>query len=154
MPFTITVEGMEGLQKALQQAPVVLAQWLQKAVVAGAAEVTKRAVRGNVPYKTGRLAQSIGRPPGGLEIGSLYAIVRPATDYAYYVHEGTKPHKIYPKNGKALFWPGAAHPVRVVNHPGTKGNPFMPRLLDLSRADIMRHFQDAVNAALQEANIQ
>lgn len=48
--------------------------------------------------------------------------------YAKHVHEGTGlygPHrtKIVPKNKKALFWPGAAHPVRAVR--GMKGNPFL-----------------------------
>jgi phage virion morphogenesis protein len=31
----------------------------------------------------------------------------------------TKAHTIRPKNKRALFWPGAAHPVRSVNHPGS-----------------------------------
>ncbi|MFA7174567.1 MAG: phage virion morphogenesis protein [Kiritimatiellia bacterium] len=40
----------------------------------------------------------------------------------------TKPHVIRPKNGKALFWPGASHPVKSVNHPGSKipARPFLP----------------------------
>lgn len=32
----------------------------------------------------------------------------------------TKPHVIRPKNKKALAWPGARHPARAVNHPGSK----------------------------------
>ena len=32
---------------------------------------------------------------------------------------------IYPRSKQALFWPGASHPVRGVNHPGTKADPFM-----------------------------
>lgn len=48
--------------------------------------------------------------------------------YARYVHEGTGlygPHKtkIVPKAKKALYWPGAAHPVRSVK--GMKANPFL-----------------------------
>lgn len=40
----------------------------------------------------------------------------------------TSPHVIRPKNGKALYWPGAAHPVKSVNHPGSKipARPFLP----------------------------
>jgi len=39
----------------------------------------------------------------------------------------TKPRTIVPRNGKALFWPGAAHPVRVVRHPGSTipARPFL-----------------------------
>lgn len=35
---------------------------------------------------------------------------------------GTRPHVILPRFKKALFWDGAAHPVRSVFHPGTKPN--------------------------------
>jgi phage virion morphogenesis protein len=32
----------------------------------------------------------------------------------------TKPHTIRPRRKKALFWPGARHPVKLVNHPGSE----------------------------------
>jgi hypothetical protein len=48
-----------------------------------------------------------------------------ATNYALFVEQGTEPHVIYPRFKKALFWPGADHPVRMVNHPGTKPYPFL-----------------------------
>lgn len=151
MPFIMTVEGLDRVERAFNKTPELLAEWLQRAVVAGAAEITKRAVRGNVPYKTGRLAQSIGRPPRGLVIEPLKATVRPQTDYAYFVHEGTRPHQIRPKEKKALFWQGAKHPLKLVNHPGTKANQFMPRLLELSKQDIDRHFSAAVDESLKQA---
>lgn len=42
----------------------------------------------------------------------------------------TRPHVIKFKHKKALFWPGAKHPVKSVNHPGSKipARPFMPFL--------------------------
>lgn len=40
--------------------------------------------------------------------------------YGGILEEGSKPHIIRPKNKKALYWKGAAHPVKAVNHPGTK----------------------------------
>lgn len=45
----------------------------------------------------------------------------------------TKPHVIRPKNKKALAWPGARHPTRAVNHPGSDipARPF----LGISRQD-------------------
>ncbi len=152
MPYIFTASGLEQLQAALQTAPEVVAKRLQSAVVASAAIITRHTVRsdGIVPYRTGRLSQSIGRPPAGLEIGTLRAIVRPAVDYAIFVHEGTAPHEIMPKTKKALFWPGADHPVRKVNHPGTKPNPFMPRLLDASREEIQQQFAKAAELVVQD----
>lgn len=35
------------------------------------------------------------------------------------LEHGTRPHVIEPKNKQALYWEGARHPVRKVNHPGT-----------------------------------
>lgn len=41
--------------------------------------------------------------------------------YGKWLENGTPPHVITPVNAKALYWSGAAHPVKKVNHPGTKG---------------------------------
>lgn len=43
--------------------------------------------------------------------------------YGRYLEQGTEPHTILPKNKKALYWAGAEHPVKKVNHPGTKKHP-------------------------------
>jgi phage gpG-like protein len=39
----------------------------------------------------------------------------------------TGPHTIVPRTKKALFWPGAAHPVKSVQHPGSRipARPFL-----------------------------
>lgn len=42
-------------------------------------------------------------------------------DYGGVLEEGSPAHIITPKNAKALYWKGAAHPVKRVNHPGTEG---------------------------------
>jgi phage gpG-like protein len=46
--------------------------------------------------------------------------------YAAAHQFGTPPKVIRPKNKKALFWPGAAHPVREVHHPGVPARPYFP----------------------------
>ncbi len=38
---------------------------------------------------------------------------------AAWIEHGTRPHVIEARNAAALFWEGARHPVRRVNHPGT-----------------------------------
>lgn len=43
--------------------------------------------------------------------------------YGRYLEEGTPPHEIRPRNKKELYWPGAKHPVKKVNHPGSKPYP-------------------------------
>jgi len=43
--------------------------------------------------------------------------------YGGILEEGSPPHVIRAKNKKALYWRGAKHPVKQVNHPGTKPYP-------------------------------
>ena len=45
--------------------------------------------------------------------------------YAPHVEYGTKAHIIRPKNKKVLYWKGAKHPVKQVNHPGSKAKPYL-----------------------------
>lgn len=52
-------------------------------------------------------------------------LIGPTVDYGGFVTNGTRAHMIYPRNARALYWAGASHPVRSVNHPGTKPNPYL-----------------------------
>ena len=56
--------------------------------------------------------------------------------YAIYVIKGTRPHDIYPVNAKALYWPGADHPVKVVHHPGTEANDYFTTGVENARPAI------------------
>lgn len=58
--------------------------------------------------------------------GSEYRIsLSHGVEYGEVLEEGSPPHVIKPKNKKALYWRGANHPVKQVNHPGTKGKPII-----------------------------
>lgn len=55
--------------------------------------------------------------------------VEAQTDYAMFVHEGTRPHVIVPRRAKVLAWQsnsGVAFAKRV-NHPGTKAQPWLAK---------------------------
>ncbi|AWZ48376.1 hypothetical protein C3495_05880 [Clostridiaceae bacterium 14S0207] len=76
--------------------------------------------KGNWKDRTSNARQGlIGGSEGGGNNYSIY--LSHGVDYGEILEEGSKPHVITPKNGKALYWKGAAHPVREVHHPGTKG---------------------------------
>lgn len=70
--------------------------------------------------------------------------------YAPYVHDGTGPYEIRPKNGKALFWKGAEHPVRVVHHPGIKANPFLKNAVEDNDSQIDKFFVKAVKDTMTQ----
>ena len=58
---------------------------------------------------------------------------------------GTIPARtILPRLKKALYWPGALHPVRSVKHPGSRANPFMERIIAVSQPEIDTMFGTAL----------
>src|SRR5882757_9825725 len=122
--FQIQIVGLDALVAKLHEAPSIAAPILQRALSAAQAILAKHTVKGTVPWRTGFLTQSFRSE---LTTGLLRWF--PTASYAPYVEFGTKPHVIVPKDKKALYWPGAAHPVMSVNHPGTKPNPFMERII-------------------------
>jgi hypothetical protein len=93
------------------------------------------------PVDTGGLKGSIKvdyKGDGVYEISML--------KYGEFVEFGTSPHIIRPKNKQALFWKGAEHPVKLVNHPGTRPNPFIRntiynKLSILIKNNFERHFK-------------
>ena len=75
----------------------------------------------NKSVKTGHLRRGIAT-----NIGNMEATVHTSNiKYAVMVEKGTKAHIIKPKNKKALYWKGASHPVKQVNHPGSKAKPYL-----------------------------
>lgn len=80
---------------------------------------------------TGRLRSSIvsRAENSGRSVGY---VVGTNVSYAAAVEKGTEPHDIFPKDKQALYWPGAAHPVAVVHHPGTRAQPFMRPAIEMT----------------------
>lgn len=121
-----------------------LAQFLtgpeSKAVrlVQDAQRVTLNAARKRAPVDTGQLRlhhrQSNVRVDSS---GRVFGSVEATQDYALAVHEGTKPHVITPRKGKALTWTmgGTQIFAKSVKHPGTKARPW---LLNAAKAEAGR----------------
>lgn len=93
------------------------------------------AARIQVGHSTGLLAASIqvsqspGKSGQTMTVGS-------SVSYAYYVHEGTRPHFIRGRNGGALRFTKGTRVVysRAVVHPGTKPNKFLSSQLYMVRS--------------------
>ncbi len=71
--------------------------------------------------RTGRLRKSFAAVARSAGDGTWMLGLRSDVEYAKILHDGgkTPAHVIEPKNKQALFWPGAKHPVKRVNHPGS-----------------------------------
>lgn len=72
--------------------------------------------------------------------------------YGPFVHEGTRPHMIFPKNRKALRWVSGGRFIfaRSVHHPGWQGDPFLYNALDKKEPDIEAVFNRYVGLATEE----
>lgn len=79
--------------------------------------------------RTGNARQGItGTSLGG---GNQYIVrLGHGVDYGTVLEEGSAPHVIKPRSAKALFWNGASHPVKSVQHPGTKAMPIIKPTID------------------------
>lgn len=138
------IEGIEVVNKNLERATQ---EMLANVVVAVEVTVNEAVLhakqnhgpgahgQGRFETQTANLVQSIHANqtrviPGQLVEGSMSA----GMEYAEAVEKGTAPHRIEAVNKKALWWPGASHPVKSVQHPGSAAYPFMvPALMAVAQ---------------------
>lgn len=81
------------------------------------------------PYKTGQLVRGNSFEVMGNDAVAFSNDVY----YASYVHNGTKPHVIRPKNSPILVFEINGQTIitsKPVNHPGTKAQPFITQGID------------------------
>lgn len=85
------------------------------------------AARASAPVRTGALRSSIA-----LEGGSDSAALVAGAPHASFLHHGTgvygpagRPITIMPGAKRALWWPGAGHPVRAVRQMGIRPRDFL-----------------------------
>jgi len=102
-------------------------------------------IRKEAPVDHGRLAGSFDLS----QESDISYIIGTKVKYALIVHEGTPPHIIRPVRKKALFWRGARHPVKKVMHPGTQGNPYITRAINMTNQRI----DEFVRRALREVGV-
>ena len=113
------------LRRLLTGSPVALTLTKKVIQVESAA---KRIATQEGLVDTGRYRSSIGWRLGRDAVG-LYAECGSSVPYAIHLERGTQPHIILPRQKKALWWKGAAHPVRIVHHPGTRPYNVLRRAL-------------------------
>ena len=144
MNFQVKISNLAEITAAFERAPLIAEGTLQEAILTVPEILASVTVSPTVPYKTGQLQQTFFS-----RITGLTAFWGPTVNYAAAVEFGTAPHVIYPKNAKALYWNGAKHPVKKVNHPGSAPNPYMERIITQATEPVNALFVEAVNVILK-----
>lgn len=114
-----------------------------RALVAALAEHLREIAtrQDNIPFRTGQLRKSII----SAVLSDTEATVGTNLIYARAVHDGRPPMVIKPARKKALYWKGAAHPVKAVRHPGIKPNPYLARAVEtFTREPLPYHIHQMV----------
>jgi len=142
--LSIKIKNLPQIQAKLRAMPVAMTTELRTAVQQTLAKVTRETIKESPVNKStggGNLRQSISSALTGTASGKL--IVN--SDYGIYVHEGTAPHIILPKNKKALAnVRGGQFFGKKVHHTGTRANPFLHRAVENSTEEVQNYFQEAV----------
>lgn len=88
---------------------------------------------------------------GGL-VGRVF--LDPATPYATYIHEGIRPHMIFPKRRKALRWVKGSDFVfsKRARFPGWQKDPFLYDALRTNEQKINDIFDRYTERAVQEVS--
>lgn len=138
----IKVEGLDKIESAIRKNPKVVFEELSKGIETGV-NFIRPIMRQKAPHKSGEMSKNIYARAVGLkgEVGPNLNI----TPYAWYVHKGTDPHIIRPNKKKALYWPGAKHPVKKVKHPGSRPQPFVDQTFKEVQVPVQGIFQQRID---------
>jgi HK97 gp10 family phage protein len=141
--ITITLKGVDEAVFKFDSLDVKVAEGVRE-VVKDISDRVERAAKKLCPVDTGRLRASIWTNMRKDELG---AEVGTNVDYAAHVEFGTKAHVIRPKNKKFLSFKinGKWIRARVVNHPGTRPQPFMFPAFEMYR----QRYQDEMLQVLK-----
>ena len=116
---------------------------IQKVLKNSAMTIQKNAISNltnNGSVNTGHLRRSISTKMGDMEA----TIHTSNLKYAPMVEFGTRPHIIRAKNKKALYWKGATHPVKQVNHPGSKAKPYLIPAFEKEKDQFLEKLKEVI----------
>jgi hypothetical protein len=101
----------------------------------------KQNIANNGSVVTGHLRRGITTDVGNMEVTVHTSNIK----YARGVEYGTKPHVIKAKNKKALYWKGAKHPVKQVNHPGSRAKPYLIPAFEKEKDQFLEKLKEVIS---------
>lgn len=117
---------------------------VKKAVKNSAFNIEKNAksnLTKNKSVATGHLRRGISTDIKGLEATVHTSNIK----YAPMVEYGARAHIIRPKNKKFLYWKGAKHPVKQVNHPGSRAKPYLIPAFEKEKDQFLEKLKEVIS---------
>lgn len=146
-----SVKGLDELMRNFDKfSKAAQGRTVSTAVQAGALLIENGA-KAKAAYLTGTLRRDIHTEMEKETPTEATALVGTNLEYAPHVEFGTKAHDILPKNKRALYWPGARHPVKKVRHPGTSPQPFLRPAYDEKKDEAIREMGEAFMDLIKQA---
>ncbi len=153
--FTIQIQNLNELLSSLKRFPTIVAPRIVNAINKALAILAKNGDQSTFQFKTpsefrtNYLQSTWGAPGRGLSLAtpaSLTGKIWTNAGYAIYVHEGTAPHTITVRVKKVLANVKMGKIFgKVVQHPGTAPNKFIPRIISKSQSEINLAFMSALS---------
>ena len=150
--INITYKWTPDVKKIVEKIGSISTGGIRAGMINLVEDIEARAVK-LAPVRTSNLVNSI---TSSVSPDGKKGILKATAAYAAFVHQGTGlygPNKamilIKAKNKKALFWPGAAHPVKSVKIKGQKANPFFLRAI--KETDLQKSFETGLMTFLRKA---
>jgi len=129
-------QGLDELQKALDQLPVNVERKLVRGALRAGQKVVLEQAKSAIHNISGELAASLRISTRKGKNGQVSARVIAGNKTAFYAHMvefGTARHQIKPKNRKSMVIAGMMR--EVVNHPGASKKPFMRPAADSAASE-------------------
>jgi HK97 gp10 family phage protein len=147
--ITVKIQNLNEIKTVFAKVPMKMTKELNVAVERVVLKIESSAKR-NAPVNKksggGSLRQSIKSRMTGVASGEITV----GASYGIYVHEGTRPHQIRIRVKKVLADKRAGRIFgKVVNHPGTKANPFLRKAVEDNQSFIDSEFKKAVERAIK-----
>ncbi len=148
MEISIKIQNLDKLKAAFQKAPSVATSEFGRAIERTAFKIegdAKRAAPVNKQSGGGTLRQSISSKM----TGKASAVIQSKAKYSAYVDQGTKPHIIRVKNARVLANKRTGQFFgKVVNHPGTKAQPYFSNAIKSGEKFINNELTQALQNVL------
>lgn len=157
MDVRLSLHGVDRLLDAYSRAPAMVGRTMREAVK-DSLDLVQREARTTHRYqsRTERLERSVEKAMTGNASGIVF-LNEAVAPHAAPIHDGSRPHVIVAKNSPrpVLRWVSGSRFrfAKVVNHPGTRPDPFLHRAADSMAPMVQTRLELGVEEALSETGL-